>query len=264
MAKLSTFVEQQVDGFVKTITIKRPEVHNAFNEAVIQQLIAAFQQVSETSDIRAVVLQSQGASFCAGADLNWMKAMVNYTYDENVADAGQLAKLLRVIRTCAKPTIARVHGAAFGGGLGLIAACDMAVAVSDAKFCFSEVKLGLVPGVISPYVLEKIGASPASRYFLTAEVFDAKQAAAINLLHSVVDSTEALDEAVGHLASKVSKNSPDAVAAAKQLIIDVNQPVWLSQEKTAIEYIARQRVSEQGQEGLQAFLEKRKPNWLSE
>jgi len=260
---MADFVCVDITTHTATVTLNRPDVHNAFNEQVIAELIDVFTALSTNPDVRAVVLRSAGESFCAGADLNWMKKMVSYTYEENLADASELARLLRTIRTCTKPTITRVHGSAFGGGVGLVAACDIAVAVESAKFSFSEVKLGLVPGVISPVVLEKIGTAQASRYFMTAETFDASTAQQMNLIHETMADAAALDTAVDKLVDKLVKNGPQATQAAKQLIIDVQQPAWLSREAVAVDHIAKRRVSDEGQEGIQAFLEKRKPNWLA-
>jgi methylglutaconyl-CoA hydratase len=188
------FIETTVQNAVGTITLNRVDLHNAFNDEMIKEIEAAFNEMGQNPAVRVVILQANGKSFCAGADLNWMKRMIDYSFEENVVDALGLARMLKTIHDCPKPVIARVHGAAFGGGVGLISACDFAVSVESAGFALTEVKLGLLPAVISPFVLKKIPASAAQRYFLTAEKFDAREAHRIGLLSDVVPDETALDQ----------------------------------------------------------------------
>lgn len=247
---------------VATVTLNRPEVRNAFNEEVIAELTAVFSELGERTEVRCVVLAGNGPAFCAGADLNWMKRMAGYSHDENLADAAALARMLRVIYTCPKPTIARIQGDVYAGGTGLVAACDIAVAVDTAQYCLSEARLGLLPATISPYVIRAMGARAAHRYFLTAERFDAAEALRIGFVHEVV-ATDALDAKVTEIARTLVANGPAAVKAGKQLLHDVaghEITSWLV-DKT-VEGIADIRVSPEGREGVASFLEKRKPNWL--
>lgn len=246
---------------VATVTLNRPEKHNAFDDDLIAQLTVIFKQLGEDKQVRAVILAAKGRSFCAGADVNWMKRMADYTFEENVADAKKLAEMLWHLNYMPKPTIARVQGAAFGGAVGLIACCDMAVGSKMSKFCLSEVKLGLIPATISPYVIAAMGERIARRYFVTAEVFSARRARRLGLLSETVTEEE-LDGCIEELLQNILKNGPNAVAAAKQLVFDVgSQPCEEEiMEKTCLR-IATVRVSGEGQEGLSAFLEKRKPNW---
>lgn len=249
---------------VVTITLNRPEKHNAFDDELIKELTKLFKQAGDDQQVRAVVLAAEGRSFCAGADLNWMKRMASYSYEQNLADASALADMLHTLNTLPKPTIARVQGAAYGGAVGLIACCDMAVGSKLSKFCLSEVKLGLIPSTISPYVIEAIGSRQARRYFTTAEVFSARRARRIGLLSECVNEDE-LDRHVGDLLSAILKNGPQALSAAKQLIRDVSQrPVDQELMSFTSESIARIRTSEEGQEGLGAFLNKRAPAWHKE
>ena len=215
------------------------------------------------ADVRCVVLAAEGPAFCAGANLHWMRRMADYTREENIADAGKLAEMLRVIYECPKPTIARVQGDVYAGGMGLVAACDMAVAVDTAGFCLSEVKLGLIPATISPYVIRAMGARAAHRYFLTAERFDAAEALRIGFVHAVVVA-EQLDAQVDALAQALSVASPQAVRACKKLVIDVaEREIDASLIAATVEGIADIRASEHGREGVQSFLQKRKPGWLN-
>jgi len=231
---------------VHTITLSRPDVRNAFNDEVIAELKNAFLAVAKDSAVRCVVLAAEGPAFCAGADLNWMRRMADYTREENMADAGELAAMLRAIHECPQPTIARVQGDVYAGGMGLVAACDMAVSVDTANYCLSEVKLGLIPATISPYVIRAMGARAAHRYFLTAERFGAAEAHRIGLVHEVVTA------------------SPNAVRACKKLVQGVAEreinDALVAQTVAAIADI---RASAEGKEGVQSFLQKRKPMWLS-
>jgi methylglutaconyl-CoA hydratase len=214
--------------------------------------------------VRVVVLRATGPSFCAGADVHWMRRMVGYTLEENIADAATMARMLRAIRECPKPVIARVHGAAYGGGVGLVAACDMAVASEDAVFCLSEVKLGIVPAVISPFVVEKIGAAAMRRYALTAERFDALEARRLGLVSEVARTAETLDNRVSTVIGHILANGPQALAACKQILSAVGGRDWDATVELTTRCIAERRVSPEGQEGLKAFLEKRPPSWAQE
>ncbi|UXI67089.1 enoyl-CoA hydratase/isomerase family protein [Tahibacter amnicola] len=253
-------------GHVAEIRLARPAVHNAFDEHLIAQLTEALAAVDGDPEIRIVVLTGEGASFSAGADLQWMRSMAGADEAENRADSQRLAALMRTLNYLSKPTIARVNGAAYGGGVGLIACCDIAVGVEGAKFSLSEVKLGLVPAVISPYVVAAIGARQARRWFVTGEVFDAAQAQRLGLLHEVV-KPEALDEAVDRLVHWLGKGGPRAQAEAKALALRIGGMQSEEQQATDLEnaaLIARLRVSAEGQHGLSAFLEKRAPDWAKE
>jgi methylglutaconyl-CoA hydratase len=249
-------------GTIARVTLSRPELHNAFNEVMIQELQAAFAGFTRQFPVRAVVLQADSKSFCAGADLNWMKKMVDYTFEQNVEDAHVLATMLRTIHDCPKPVIARVHGAAFGGGVGLVAACDMAVALDSATFCLSEVKLGLLPAVISPFVLKKIGSGSAHRYFLTAERFSAAEALRVGLIHEVAPDVESLDARIDALVDALLVNGPESVAQCKVLIEQVCHLEWDRAVDITTKMIAERRSSREGQEGMKAFLEKRPPSWV--
>lgn len=249
------------DGLA-TVTLNRPEVRNAFNEAVIAELTAAFLDLGQRADVRCIVLAAQGAAFCAGADLNWMRSMADYSRAENLADAGALAEMLRVVYHCPKPTIARVQGDVYAGGTGLVAACDMAVSSDNAGYCLSEVKLGLMPATVSPYVIRAMGARAAHRYFLTAERFDAAEALRIGFVHVVVPAAE-LDAKVAELAKALVNAGPQAVKLCKKLVQDVaGQDITPALIEKTVEGIADIRVSAEGREGVQSFLQKRKPNWL--
>jgi methylglutaconyl-CoA hydratase len=248
---------------VATITLNRPEVRNAFNEIAIAELTQAFQAMAEDADVRAIVLTANGAAFCAGADLNWMKKIAGYSHAENSADAAQLAQMLRAIYLCPKPVVARVQGDCYAGGMGLVAACDIAVAVEDAAFCLSEVKLGLIPATISPYVIKAMGENAARRYFLTAERFTAQEAQRIGFVQEVV-TADALDAKVAAIVRALTSNSPNAVKQAKCLVRDIaGRPLSDALIADTAERIAQIRASDEGREGVQSFLEKRKPHWLA-
>lgn len=255
---------QKDDKGLATVTLNRPEIHNAFDDEIIAKLTDIFRQIDRDSSIRVMVLQSNGKSFCAGADLNWMKRMVNYSYEQNLADANALATMLHTLYNLSKPTIAKIQGAAFGGAVGLVACCDIAIASRLSKFCLSEVKLGLIPATISPYVIDALGARVAKRYFMTAEVFSARRARRLGLLSEAVGE-EDLDGSIETLVEQIISNGPSAVAAAKQLVFDVKDETLSEEliEKTSLR-IATTRVSVEGQEGLNAFLQKRPPAWRSQ
>ena len=250
------------EGAIATVTLNRPEVRNAFNDEVIAQLTAAFRDLGARGDVRCIVLAANGTAFCAGADLNWMKRMAGYTREENLADAAALAEMLRVIYCCPKPTIARVQGDVYAGGTGLVAACDIAVSVDTAHYCLSETRLGLIPATISPYVIRAMGARAAHRYFLTAERFTAAEAHRIGLVHEVV-ATDGLDGKVAEIAQALVDAGPAAVKACKQLVQDVaGHGITPGLIAGTVKDIADIRVSPEGREGVQSFLQKRKPGWL--
>jgi methylglutaconyl-CoA hydratase len=249
-------------GAIRTLTLSRPDVRNAFNDEVIAELKNAFIDAGQASAVRCVVLAAEGSAFCAGADLNWMRRMADYTREQNLADAGQLAAMLRAIYECPKPTLARVQGDVFAGGVGLVAACDMAVSVDTAIYCLSEVKLGLIPATISPYVIRAMGARASHRYFLTAERFSAAQAHRVGLVHEVV-TADALDAKVAELTSALVSASPNAVRACKRLVQDVaGHEIDDALVAHTVAGIADIRASAEGKEGVQSFLQKRKPAWL--
>lgn len=250
------------EGAVALVTLNRPEVRNAFNEGLIAALHETFVALDRDPEVRIVVFGAQGPAFCAGADLNWMKKMAGYTFDENEADALCLADMLHAIDQCAKPVIARVHGDVYAGGMGLVAACDIAVASTNAQFCLSETRLGLIPATIGPYVIRALGEQAARRYVLSAERFDAAEAYRLGFIHELVQPDE-LDERVGELVDALLLCSPQALAAAKRLVREVGQqPVTPSLRADTARRIAEARASEEGREGVKAFLEKRKPRWV--
>jgi methylglutaconyl-CoA hydratase len=249
------------NGPVVRLRLHRPELHNAFDADLIETLTAALIAIGEDPSIRVVVLEGAGPSFSAGADLNWMRGMANATRDENRSDALALARLMRTLDELARPTIARVHGAAFGGGVGLIACCDIAIGTPEAKFGLTESRLGLLPAVISPYVIATIGARQARRWFASAELFDAAEAQRIGLLHAVVPG-DGLDAAVQQQIDLLLKAGPFAASHAKTLVRRVAHDTDRDRlDRDNADLIAGLRVSPEGQEGLAAFLEKRKPGW---
>jgi methylglutaconyl-CoA hydratase len=257
-------IQLNIDGEgVATLTLNRPEVHNAFDDQLIVGLTARLRELEHTADVRVVVLAANGKSFSAGADLNWMRRMARYSEGENLRDAVALADLMHTLSVLAKPTVARVQGPAYGGGVGLVAACDIAVASLSASFSLSEVRLGLIPAVISPHVIAAIGERHARRYFLTAERFDAQEALRIGLVHAAVDPA-GLDEAIRSIVGQLLKGGPHALAAAKNLIAAVtNRPIDRKLVEDTAERIARIRIGTEGQEGIAAFLEKRLPAWAT-
>ena len=251
---------EKSDGIAR-ITLDRPELRNAFDDTLIAALTKAFSEVGGDAAVRVVVLAGTGPAFCAGADLNWMKRMAAYGYDENLADARALAGMLSSLDRLPKPTIARVHGPVFAGGTGLVAACDMAIGTPEAKFCLSEAKLGLSPATISPYVIRAMGEHEARRYFLTAEVFDAAEALRIGMLSAVVPAAE-LDSTIDGLSKHLLAGGPQAHAKIKDLIRAVSgRPVESALTEDTAKRIAEIRVSPEGREGIASFLEKRKPRW---
>jgi methylglutaconyl-CoA hydratase len=256
-----SMLEVAFDGQVATVTLNRPEVRNAFNETTIAELTDAFRQLDARSDIRAIVLAANGPAFCAGADLNWMKRMATFSYEENRLDARQLADMLAAIYRVSKPVVARVSGDALAGGVGLVAACDIVVAVDSARFCLSEARLGLIAATIAPYVIRALGERASRRYFTTAEPIDAAAACRLGLVHEVV-GMDSLDSAVQKFTAALCANGPEAVRESKRLVQDVAGRLL---DEALIDETARRiahiRASEEGREGVASFLEKRAPNW---
>ncbi len=248
---------------VARISLNRPEVHNAFNSTMIRELADAFEKAQKDESVRVVVLTGMGESFCAGADLNWMREIIRYSFEQNLKESTEVAELMHQIYTLPKPTLARVNGATIGGGNGLFSACDIAIASELAKFGLSEVKIGLVPAAISPYVMRRIGESAAHELFLTGERFNARRAREIGLVNKVVPHEE-LDTKVEEVIRLLLSSGPEAIASCKELLHKV--PAMTDEEAKAYtaEMIARLRVSQEGQEGMAAFLEKRKPRWAKE
>ena len=247
------------------LTMDRPELHNAFDDHLIADMTAECKRLDADPSVRMVLLAASGSSFSAGADLNWMRRMASYTREQNLEDAGKLAELMRTLDTLSKPTVALVQGAAYGGGVGLVACCDIAIALKRATFCLSEVRLGLIPAVISPYVTAAIGKRAARRYFQSAEIFCAADALRLGLIHQIVSDESELAIVVETLTEKLLANSPAAMTAAKQLVAYVaGRPVDCALIADTAGRIADQRSSAEGREGLSAFLEKRKPFWVKE
>ncbi|MCE2880571.1 MAG: enoyl-CoA hydratase/isomerase family protein [Comamonadaceae bacterium] len=256
-------LDLRFDAGVSTVTLNRPDVRNAFNDEVIAELTAVFLELGRRPEVRCVVLAASGTAFCAGADLNWMKRMAGYSRDENLDDATALARMLEVIYECPKPTLAKVQGDVYAGGLGLVAACDIAIAADTAHYCVSEVRIGLIPATISPYLIRAMGARAAHRWFLTAERFGAARATACGLVHEAVPAGD-LDARVAALTRSLVQAGPEAVKACKKLLHDVaGQEMSDSLLEDTAERIADIRVTPEGREGISAFLDKRKPNWLA-
>lgn len=245
---------------IATVTLNRPEVHNAFNEVMIAELTEIFKKISEDELVRVAVLTGNGKSFSAGADLNWMKKMINYSYEQNLEDSLKLAELFYLMYSLPKPVIARVNGAAIGGGTGLVAVCDIAIASETAKFSLSEVKLGLVPACISPYVIRKVGEGKCREFFLTGERLTAKRALESGLVNQVVPLEE-LDQAVQEKANQLISSGPSALAMCKELLKNVPGMSFEEAKTYTADMIASMRIGDEGQEGMNAFLEKRKPKW---
>lgn len=259
MSNLSIDIEAQR----ATLTLTRPELRNAFNDAVIAELTQAFTELGARDDVRAIVLAAEGPAFCAGADLHWMRRMADYDREQNLADAARLAEMLRVIHHCPKPVVARVQGDVYAGGMGLVACCDIALSADSAHYCLSETRLGLVPATISPYVLRAMGPRAAQRYCLSAERFDAAEALRIGFVHEVVPA-EQLDSRVDAVVKALLTASPAAVRACKRLLQDVAQrEIDAALIAQTVEAIADIRASTEGREGVQSFLQKRQPAWLA-
>ena len=252
---------RSMEGPVAHVRLSRPDVRNAFNAELIAALTAAFEELGRDEAVRAVVLSGEGKVFCGGADISWMRGSLDVGYGENFAGAQRMSDMFRAIDRCPKPVVARIHGAALGGGAGLAAVCDVVVASSDAVFGFTEVKLGIIPAVISPFVLAKIGVSHARALFLTGERFDAKRAQHIGLVHEVVIA-DTLDVCIERILNEILSAGPTAVAAAKALVPRVIAATYDQSRDLTAEAIAGLRISAEGQEGLRAFLERRKASWL--
>lgn len=251
---------------VLVVALNRPEVRNAFNDEVVTELHHVFTDLVTQDRVRAVVLKGEGTVFSAGGDLNWMKKAIDYDYETNLRDTRALAALFAKMNECAKPLIGAVHGAAIGGGVGLVSVCDLVVATQETQFSLSEVRLGLIPACIGPFVLSKVGASHARSLFISAERFGAEKAKSIGLIHDVVADSKALQDAVERVVGNILQCGPNAVTAAKQLVHTLSWPESRERHPDCLEYVAKTladlRVSAEGQEGVRAFLEKRKPSWL--
>lgn len=254
-------IEYARAGNIVRIIFNRPEVHNAFNSLMISELDVAFEKVMKDPSIRIVVLSGRGKSFCAGADIKWLRDIVNYSFEQNLEESLQLAEVLYKIYVLPKPTIAMVNGTAIGGGTGFLSVCDISVASEEAKFGLSEVKIGLVPAAISPYVIRRIGESHTREYFLTGERISARKALEIGLVNRVVP-LEKLEKTVEELIQSLLTSGPEAVASCKELIRNVPHMSFEEVKEYTARMIANLRVSKEGQEGMAAFLEKRKPEWV--
>lgn len=253
-------IKYRIDDYVAYITFCRPEVHNAFNDAVIYEMTDLFEKLDKEKSLRAVVLTGEGKSFCAGADLNWMKRVITQSFEENLKESNALAELFNMIYNFRCPVIGRINGAAIGGGVGFVAVCDIAIAADSAKFSFSEVKIGLVPACIGPYVVKKIGEGKAREFFITGERMKAKKAFEIGLVNNYVDGDK-LDDAINELIDVIKTSGPEAVAVAKELVSSVPSMLAEKYKPYTAEMIAKLRISDEGQEGMIAFLDKRKPKW---
>lgn len=260
MDKILETVLYKAEKNVAYVTFNRPDVHNAFNDVMIRELAETFDDIGNRPEIRAVVLSGEGKSFCAGADLNWMRRVKDYSYEENLRESSELSDMLFCIYSSPKPTIARVNGAAIGGGTGLVAVCDIAIAASSAKFSFSEVKIGLIPACISPYVIKKCGEGRCREFFLTGERMTAERALGAGLVNKVV-AMEELDKTVDQFTSQLISSGPEAITRCKELLRNVPLMTYDEVKRYTAEVIAQIRGSEEGQEGMTAFLEKRKPKW---
>jgi len=260
----AVLIKRRADG-VTEIVLNRPDKRNAFDDVIIQQLISAFTDVHADRETKAVILRSEGKHFSAGADLGWMRRMAGNSHQENLDDSRQLARMMECLNELKKPVIGLVQGAAYGGAVGLAACCDIVIATEKASFCLSEVKLGLIPAVISPYVVRAIGERQARRYFLSAEVFDAREAENFGLVHIVCDDVDAMNARCDEMLKQLAQNGPQAMEAAKDLVFAVShKPIDSTVIDDTAQRIADIRVSEEGQEGLSAFLNKRRANWIPE
>jgi methylglutaconyl-CoA hydratase len=262
---MTTTLRISREGFVARVSLNRPELRNAFNEVLIAELTDAFRELGASHELRAIVLAAEGdKAFCAGADLNWMRAMAGFSWDENKADALGLADMLWTIYSCPLPVIARVQGDVYAGGVGLVACADIVVSTANAGYCLSEAKLGLLPATIGPYVVKAIGERQARRYFTTAERFDAATARQLGLVHEVVDGVEALDAKVAELSALLCANGPHAVRACKRLALDLgDRPISADLRDDTASRIADIRASHEGRAGVSAFLNKEKAPWLA-
>ncbi len=252
---------------VLTVALNRPEIRNAFNTDMMDDLHHAFSVDALKKEVRVVVLKGEGTIFCAGGDLNWMKRAADFTYEENLNDTRKLTQMFATLNECPKPVIGAIHGAAIGGGVGLVSICDSVIATSETVFSLSEVRLGIVPACIGPFVISKIGASHARGLFMSAERFGAHRAKEIGLIHQITSDALSLESDIETLLSSILMCSPNAMAVAKQLVLDLSWPERRAQLSDCLEYVAKTlsdlRISKEGQEGVRAFLEKRKPSWLN-
>lgn len=251
---------------VLTVSLNRPDIRNAFNETLISELTEVFGKTALESSVRLIVFRGEGPVFSAGGDLNWMKKSIDLSFEGNLKDTQQLSHMFKTMNECPKPVIGAIHGAAIGGGVGLTAICDIAIAVKDTQFSLSEVRLGIVPACIGPFVISKIGATHARALFMSAERFLAPKAKEVGLVHEVVDDMAGLEAALKRVTENMLQCGPNAMAAAKKLVLDLAWPDRRAQIDDCMDYVSRMlaglRVSPEGQEGLKAFLEKRKPNWI--
>lgn len=250
-----------VKGQIAEVILNRPEIHNALNDELINELYGAFTYLNNSNDIRVIILTGNGKSFCSGADLNWMKSVVNYSFEQNYQESLKLAKLMFLIFTHSKPVIAKINGSAIGGGVGLMSVCDIIIANEESKFGLSEVRLGLVPAAISPFVISRIGEARARELFITGERISAKRAVELNLVNYVVP-LDKLNDLVNEKVQNILQNGPEAVKTVKEMIFYVSQNKFPELQEYTARLIANLRISEEGQEGMNAFLEKRKPNWV--
>ena len=253
-------IEIRKEKHIATVYLNRPEVHNAMNEQLMKELTTCFKELSRDDNTRIIILTGKGKSFCAGADLNWMKSMAKYSKDENIKDSRLLLDLYDSIYNCSKPVIGRVNGHAFGGGLGLFAVCDITIAIPDCKFAFSEVKLGIIPAVISTYIVRRIGLSNMRRLFITGERFNSEYAKEIGLIDYVVSEGE-LDEIIQKYVELLHSSGPKAIVEVKKLVEAYRKMDVEKYKEHTVKKIAELRVSEEGQDGIKAFLEKRKTKW---
>ena len=258
-----TTLKYEKDGRVGRVTFNRPEIHNAFNGTVITEMAELFTELEKDDDLRVILLTGEGKSFCAGADLNWMREVVTQSFEENLAESNALADLFYQIYSFKRPIVGRINGAAIGGGTGFVAVCDIAIAARSAKFSFSEVKIGVVPACIGPYVIRKMGEGKARELFITGERMNADRAFSVGLVNTVVDDDQ-LDTEVDNLLQAILSSGPEAVAMAKRLVSEVPSMSPEQFKPFTAEMIAGLRISDEGQEGMDAFLNKRKPNWVTE
>jgi len=256
-----TTVKYEKQNRVARVTFNRPEIHNAFNSTVITEMQQVFDEIGKDEGIRVVVLTGAGKSFCGGADLNWMRSVVNQSFEQNLAESNALAELFHAMYSCKRPVIGRINGAAIGGGTGFVAVCDIAIAAQSAVFSFSEVKIGVVPACIGPYVIKKIGEGKTRELFITGERMKAERAHEVGLVNRVVDDDQ-LDSEVDKLTESVLSSGPQAVMTAKKLVSEVPAMTPEQFKPYTAEMIARLRISDEGQEGMDAFLNKRKPRWV--
>jgi len=253
-------IKVTIDNYAATVLLNRPDVHNALNEKLMKELTACFKKLRDDKKVRVIILTGNGKSFCAGADLNWMKSMVNYSMNENTKDSNLLLDLYETIYSCPKPVIGRVNGHAFGGGLGLFAVCDIVISIPDCKFAFSEVNLGIIPAVISSYVAKRIGLSNMRRLFITGELFNSEYAQKIGLIDFVVPEKK-FDEEVQKYVKILLSSGPKAVSEVKKLVDSLEKMQLEKYKQHSVKKISELRVSKEGQEGINAFLEKRKSKW---